>query len=119
MATEVCAIDHQDFTPPDRAVGAVARAVQGQPDNRAGATMLGKARQNVGVMVLDRDQGRIRAQQVPQEGGKTCGHVIGVHVVRDRSRSNVKQAAQVHGGLLEPDGGGSICQIADMRPHEG
>ena len=75
-------VGHQDFPAPDGAVGTVAGAVQGDADAPFPAPVFGQAGGDVGVMVLDSNQGRlfkpegITGAQV--KGMQVVGHDIGV-----------------------------------------
>ena len=54
-------VNDQELAAPDRAVVAMPRAIPRNPQRGSLFAMLGQARQNMGMMVLDGDQGQARS----------------------------------------------------------
>ena len=66
---------HQHLASPQRAVGAVAEPVEGEPEHRSRATVVDHARRDVGVVVLHRDEREVELL------GELGREVLGVEVV--------------------------------------
>ena len=107
-------VRHQEFAAPDRAVRAVARAVQGDPDTGVGAAVFRQAGGDMGVMVLHPDEPH--PGQIPGIAG---AEIVGVEVVGDDGRVLAAQGLEMGDGLpviiesLHP------VQVADMLAEEG
>ena len=99
----------EDLSTPDRAVGAVARAVVDRSDGRAFEAVLGEARGQMGVVVLDARE--VRAVQL--EGERRRG-VVGVQVMRDQLGPQREQALEMADPLPVGEQGRVVLEIADV-----
>ena len=104
----------QEFTAPDRAVGAVAGPVEGHPDHRAVRSVVGQAGGDVRVVVLY----PLQVDSVELDG-VLGGQVLGVQVVRHDPRVDVEQPAEVLDALGERAQGLGVLQVPDVVGDEG
>ena len=88
-AVERREVADEQLAAPDRAVEAVAGAVEDRADRRPWLAVLGQARRQVGVVVLDADQ--LDALALERVLGR---EVLGVQVVRDDLRARPRTAAR-------------------------
>ncbi len=89
-------VRHQEFPAPDSAVGAVARAVQGDPDASLGAAVFCQAGGDMGVMVLHPDEPH--PGQIPGIAG---AEIKGVQVMGHDGRVLAAQGLEMGDGLLD------------------
>ena len=87
-------IHDQEFTAPDRTVIPMARAVPRDPQRGSSFAVLGQAGQNVGVMVLNGDQGQSRLLRKPR-----C-EIVGMSVVDDHFGPDPEEPDEVSHILL-------------------
>ncbi len=98
-------VREQDLAAPGRAVGPVARAVEGDADDRALEPVLGHGARHVRVVVLDGDLDRLRAfQRVARR------QVVGMQVVRDDLGPDAEEALGALDRLLEGVGRSRGCR---------
>ena len=83
-------VAHEDLAAPDGAVGAIARAVVDRPDGRALESVLGKARGQVCVVVLD--AGQLRTFEIEREGRR---RVVGMEVAGDQLGAQREEALEM------------------------
>ncbi len=107
-------VGHQEFAAPDGAVGAVARAVQGDPDTGFGAAVFRQAGGDMGVMVLDPDEAH--PGQTPGIAG---AEIMGVEVMGDEGRVLAAQGLEMGDGLLVIIESLHPVQVADMLAEQG
>ena len=114
IALEAAIGCQQDFASPDRAIDAVARPIEGNPDNRkvGRQLVLCHAGCDVGVVMLDA-KGWQMILFCTGEGVAGC-HVIGVQVIGDVFRLNPKQCLEMADPILKRLQCLVIFQIADM-----
>ena len=103
-ALEAVEVADQQLAAPDRAVGAVAGAVVDRPDRRAALAVLGQARGEVGVVVLDAD---VLDALARQRVGRR--QVVGVQVVGDDLRRDREQPLEVRDALGEASAASRRC----------
>ncbi len=130
---EACQVGDQELAAPDRAVGAVAGAVEGHPDDRAVRPVVGQAGGDVRVVVLDAGQlhagelgaGQLHAGQlgvseilVRKIDRVLGGQVLGMQVVGDHLGPDVEQPPEVLDPLGERAQRLGVLQVPDMVRHE-
>src|SRR5207342_2028870 len=103
----------QEFTAPDRAVGAVAGPVEGHPDHRPLFAVVGQAGGDVRVVVLDAFGGQVQLERV------LGGQVLRVQVVRHDLRVDVEQPAEVLDALGERAQRLGVLQVPDVLRDKG
>ena len=101
-------VGHQELAAPERAVGAVAEPVEGEPEHRFGAAVLHHARGDVGVVVL---HGHERKVEVEGELGR---QVFRVQIVRDHLGPHAVQRGEMVDGLHERLVGREVLEVADV-----
>lgn len=85
-ALEPGQVREQELAAPDRAVGAVTRAVEGDAEDRAILAVVRQARSDVRVVMLDADVlDAFELERVLR------GQVLGMQIVRDDGRGDVEQ----------------------------
>ena len=114
-------VGHEELAAPDGAVGAVAGAVEGHPDDRAvlgRVAVVGQAGGDVGVVVLHADQ--VQALVGVGEFQRVLGgQVLRVQVVRDHLRLDAEQPAEVRDALGERAQRLGVLQVPDVVRDEG
>ena len=112
-------VGDEHLTAPDRAVVAVARAVEGDPDDRCRAVqaVFGHRGGHVGVVVLDLAQGQ--SGGLGRAARPLGGAVAGVPVGDQHPRGDGGEVRQMRGGAFERGQGGQIVHVPDMRGHPG
>ena len=93
-------VSNQELAAPDRAVGAVPGAIEGDPDDRPVLAIVGDARGDVGVMVLNADQHGLGKRRTGDHAFRQLSRVLGgqvvrVKIMRDHARLNVEKAPEV------------------------
>ena len=107
-AGEVAEVEAHDFPAPDGAIGAETGAVESKADGGGGEAVLGEAAGNVGVVVLDADEGQIVAGgELLRPGG---GEVLGVEVVGDGGGRDLKGGLEMGQGELSAIMGDRKCE---------
>ena len=99
----------QDLAAPDRPVRPVARAVEDRADRRALDAVLGEARGEVRVVVLDADQ--LQAVALERVGGR---RVVGVEVVGDDLGRDREQPLEVLDPLPVGEQRRVVLEVADV-----
>ena len=107
-------VRHQEFPAPDGAVGAVARAVQGDADTAFGAAVFRQAGGDMGVMVLHPD-----AAHPGQPLGIAGAEIEGVKVMGDDGRVLAAQGLKMGDGVLKIIKSLHGIQVADVLAEQG
>ena len=102
----------EEFPTPDGAVGAVAGAVEGEAESGGGEAIFGEAGGDVGVVVLDADEGQVAGAGVVL--GPGGGEVLGMEVVGDGLGGELKGGLEVGEGVLEEFEGGALLEVAEV-----
>ena len=116
----VAVVGQQEFAAPERAVQAVAKAVQGHADHRSGIqgdAILRQAGGDMGMMVLHFRQVRHmpRGKIAPQ----FCGQILGMAIDRDDRRHVLEQSLIRLDRLCVVGEGLGVLQIAHVVRQDG
>ena len=111
--------DEEDLAAPDRPVGAVPGAVEGDADHLiAQAAVLGQQRRNVRVVMLDEVQGGLaRSARVPLR--PVAGSVGRVQVGRDHLRGDPVRGRELRDDAVERAQRRQVAHVADVSGAEG
>ena len=105
----VLEVSDQDLASPEGAIVAVAEAVKGNADDRAGLAVVGQAGDDVGVVVLYSDQ----VHSLTLEG--VLGReVLGVEIVGHSLGVDIEQPAEVLDAVTEGPQRLVVLEVADM-----
>ncbi len=109
-ALEAAQVAAQDLPAPHRAVRAEPGPVEDRADRRAGLAVLGEARREVGVVVLDGD---VLDAFARERVGRR--EEVGMQVVRDDRGRDREQPLEVGDAVLERPQRLEVAEVADVR----
>ena len=107
-AFEAAEVGDDHLATPHGSVGAVAEAVEGEPDDRIGAAVLDHARRHMRVVVLHTDRGELLL------GCMLRRQVLGVKVVRDDLGAHAVERREMLNGLEKRGVRGEMLEVAEM-----
>ena len=110
---EALVVGEQELAAPDRAVGAVARAVERDADDGRLLVVLGHAGEDVRVVVLDFEERH--AGLLGERFGDGRSVVARVQVAGDGLRAVLEQGFHELDGILEREHGAQVAHVADVR----
>ena len=110
---EALVVGEQELAAPDRAVGAVARAVERDADDGRLLVVLGHAGEDVRVVVLDLEERH--ADFLGERFGDGRSVVARVQVAGDGLGAVLEQGFHELDGILEREHGAQVAHVADVR----